>query len=192
MSEKIVLSLNDEAYDDDFEQENAPQKKLDMVEPKKDFLKDNIASSKYKRDDDMHSDSDMPLNTSEEKPTSRSNKTLDYDKCSDDSDSASSDNDNDEPDVGSQLLVFAYKGNSKEFGKLVSAHPESIKFKDKHGWNSLHWCCVRGNDDIITLAINHIKSNNFNVEKIINAKEFTSGFTPMHVSCCYSIVPFKN
>eukprot|EP01039_Chlorochromonas_danica_P003874 gene3874-4232_t len=89
----------------------------------------------------------------------------------------------DSPPVTSQDLIFAcYQGQADIVHKLLR-NKADLLFKDRHGWNGLHWAAARGHLDVIQELVDFRKSSGKKIKPFLHLQDQLAGWTPLHVAC---------
>ena len=136
-------------------------------------------------------DYDVGKDSYDAKDVDRDNKkTIEYsDVDEDDSDKNNVDDDEDDnddahdsdadPELDAELLVAAYRGDTRKVDKLLSSGAHYFA-RDRHRWTALMWAAAGGHDDTVESLIGFVKKHK--LKSYLNAKDSITGWTALHVS----------
>ena len=89
-----------------------------------------------------------------------------------------------------EIIKAVYYGNLKDVFNFIKENKNAVLKKDRHGWNSVHWACSKGFDDILEVLLNHLRDiHGADVLKsVLECADSISGWCPLHVSIIINIV----
>ena len=81
------------------------------------------------------------------------------------------------------LQAACYRGDMRK-AQTCLEKGASLKYKDRHGWNSLHFCAAFNSDEIMRLLIKRASSDMTAraFRRFINGHASDTGWTPLHVA----------
>jgi len=107
------------------------------------------------------------------------------DPVADAADDEDDDSDDEKENLPHSILLQAacYRGDMRK-AQTCLEKGASPKYKDRHGWNSLHWCAAFNSDEIMRLLIKRASSDMTTraFRRFINGHASDTGWTPLHVA----------
>lgn len=199
--------LADSYLEDEFEDDAAPKKSVQPVQPntaktedrpnrgmsRSDILKraSQAVAIQEKRDADKYFEtiSASELDTSSHKDQ----KIMISDQSSENDDDDDDDGDDDAYDgrseasqnLASRLLYYCSQEDVPSLQSLLSEHKGGENLvrhaKDRHAWTSLHWAASKGNVELVNVLIGAISTKS-RKRKFANKADDIAGFTPLHLA----------
>ena len=89
-----------------------------------------------------------------------------------------------------EIIKAVYYGNLKDVLSFIKENKNAVLMKDRHGWNSVHWACSKGFDDILEVLLNHLRDIHGAevLKSVLECADSISGWCPLHVSIIINIV----
>jgi len=93
-----------------------------------------------------------------------------------------------ESELNVSLRISCYRGEGHRVRTLLDKGA-SVSARDRHGWTSFHWATQGGHVGIMEDLLRHFSKNRRNGKGLLEAKDFISGWCPLHLACVQAHVP---